>query len=128
MRVFILEDDRGREELIREALRKRFGDGIGIVSAASAITAGVVLKGSRSWDFVFLDHDLTEGNGQDVAHLMVELKVSTREVVIQSVNDDGARKMKGILEVAGYTVTLASFNSLVDGKLAILKRIEELVP
>lgn len=136
MRIFILEDDRGREEAIREALRKRFGDGIGIVSAASAGGARRILeKSHRNWDALFLDHDLAgilldgdpdPGNGQDVARAIVELGVTARVIVIQSVNTDGAQKIKGILNAAGYEVLLAPYNTGQVEEPETIRLIEKL--
>lgn len=136
MRVFILEDDRNREEAIREALRGRFGDGIGIVAASSAEEARAILELNRSWDLVFLDHDLAgivpkgepvPRDGQHVAHAIVELGVQASLFLIQSVNADGAQKIKAILEAANHKVLLAPYHTGGPEKPETIRAIEQLV-
>jgi DNA-binding NtrC family response regulator len=55
---------------------------------------------TRSWDVVFLDHDLGIGNGtgHDVAKWIAENKPTIGKIVLHSVNPAGSANMQSLLK------------------------------
>ncbi len=98
--IFILEDSHERIRWFRERIPEAT-----IVSTAEDALA---ILSQRSFDFCFLDHDLCfndaafpdrRGSGERVAHYLAQKGFAGR-VVIHSVNEIGAMKMKSCLRHA----------------------------
>lgn len=116
MRIFVLEDDRQRNLLFREAA-------IGL-DATFAVSYGEArLKYTPPYDVLFLDHDLgdrvfvpssDENTGATFARwLPVCTTTPATTAIVHSYNPDGAETMRDILTKKGYDVHVIPFGKVV---------------
>jgi len=114
MNIFFLDDDKTRIEVFSALC----SDAVIVETSLEAISA----IGSKSWDIVFLDHDLggeqfidsgRKDTGAEVARWIVKNKPKIDLIVVHSYNPDGAENMRSLLSQAGYNVKKIPFSNLM---------------
>jgi CheY-like chemotaxis protein len=118
MKVFILDDEPIRIEVITRYIRKNGVPETIIVSASNATEAKDKLKEGQPWDELYLDHDLggliyvdslEENTGYQVAKFIVDTNIKYEKVIIHSLNYDGAKRMQQVLKINAHTIPVTMF-------------------
>lgn len=103
MKIFILEDNQERIKIFLEKYPKA-------IVAKTATDAIAILSKQKTWDKIFLDHDLgneifvdvnVQNTGSEVARWMSEHPIEG-EIIIHSLNPIGVRHMMALLPKAEY--------------------------
>lgn len=106
MKIFILDDMVDRQQFLSYAMFKLHGDDAHCMIADSFDTAIRVFKEHKEFDIMFLDHDLggkvyvssnDPNTGYQVAKYMVENNITSKEIIVHSLNPAGVQNMLAVL-------------------------------
>lgn len=125
MKIFILDDMVIRQEFFSYAMSELYGDEAHCFVAYSYDEAVKVFEECNEFDIMFLDHDLGDrvyvssndpNTGYQVAKYMVENNITSKEIIVHSLNPAGVQNMLAILpEHAKYVpYTLLRSSRLPD--------------
>lgn len=110
MNIFILDDDDNRQQTL-VSLLKDLLDEPNIFCAYSRDEAIKILENNKSFDMIFLDHDLggrvyvdsSEYNtGWWVAKYIADNNIQCPQIILHTLNYAGAKNMLGLLKDAVY--------------------------
>lgn len=125
MKILILDDSVERQTSLFDVLTKLDKDA-NIFVVNSALSAIDLLKREKSFDIMFLDHDLQpvfmescdENTGWQVAKYIVDNNIVSKEIVIHSINYYGAQNMLALLPDAKYI----PYNKLIVDLIRIVEK------
>jgi CheY-like chemotaxis protein len=118
VRILFLDDDPSRHE---EFQRQLLGLGTDITAVLTSDEAIAALK-AGTFDVIFLDHDLGgqiyvpsgPGTGFEVAQRLVETPNKTAQVIVHSINEQGAREMLKVLGPPAVWVPFPQLNTIIN--------------
>jgi hypothetical protein len=102
VKVFLLDDELIRRDIIRGMLLYRYGPKTEIIEASNYETSIKLLEQEKSFDLIMLDHDIGTNycpavqayeNGKYVAQYIVEKKIAYKHCIIHSLNSVGAERI-----------------------------------
>jgi len=106
MKIFILDDMVDRQQFLSYAVSKVYGSDSYCIIADSFDNAIKVFEEHKEFDVMFLDHDLGGrvyvdssdlNTGYQVAKYMVENNITSKEIIVHSLNPAGVQNMLAIL-------------------------------
>ena len=132
MNILFLDDDRYRHEMFVEDVSQHPENKQIFLTLAHSYAEFVqVTSVIKTWDIIFLDHDLGVEDqmciphvtnrfptGSDVARYMVENNIKAKKIIIHSYNYEGARNMMGIFKDHGIESTYHPYDASLKDHLA----------
>jgi len=118
VRILFLDDDPERHLHFQEKL-----DGLGCdITAVTTSSEAIAALEAATFEVVFLDHDLGgqvyvpsgPGTGFEVAQRLVGTANKSAQVIVHSVNEQGAREMLKVLGPAAVWVPFHQLNTIIN--------------